>query len=139
MLVVTNERTVNGAATIFYEGIQDEIAEKLHGNYFVIPSSTNEMLAIKDTGQEDYMSLEKLLRHMNTIGVAKEELLSYSVYHYDAEDKIFEKASVYDDRMVEKMFDRAFFDMMKRIDSDSKTDADLPKNESKNRSFSMKM
>ena len=139
MLVVTNERTVNGAATMFYEGIQDEIAEKLHGSYFVIPSSTNEMLAIKDTGQEDYMSLEKLLRHMNTIGVAKEELLSYNVFHYDAEDKIFEKASGYDDRMVEKMFDKAFFDMMKRIDSDSKTDADLPKNESKNRSFSMKM
>lgn len=34
MVVVTNEDRVNGAATMFYPGVMDEIGEKLGGNFF---------------------------------------------------------------------------------------------------------
>lgn len=44
MVVVTNEDRVNGAATMFYPGVMDEIGEKLGGNFFVLPSSLHEPL-----------------------------------------------------------------------------------------------
>ena len=140
MLVITNEHTVNGAATMFYEGVQDEVAHRFNGSsYYVIPSSTNEMLAIKDTGEEEYTALERMLRHMNSVAVPDDEVLSYNVFHYDAQDKIFEKASDYEDRMVMKLFDQHFENLMKRIESDSEISTESPRSENKSHSFSMKM
>jgi len=44
MMIVSNTTMVNGASAIFYPGVMDEIADKIGGDYVVLPSSTNELI-----------------------------------------------------------------------------------------------
>lgn len=147
MLVVTNGKMINGAAAMFYDGVQEECSRKLGGDFFVIPSSTNEMLAIKDTGKEDYQAMERLLMRMNVIITQESDVLSYKVYHYDSDAKIFEKAENYEDRKIGELFDRHLEQLLKKIEddhkidheTDRKTDHEFEKSEIRNHSFSLKM
>lgn len=47
LVVLTNEHKTDGAATMFYAGILNDLAEKLEHDLYIIPSSTDVMLAYK--------------------------------------------------------------------------------------------
>lgn len=102
MLVVTNEARISGAGTIFYPDVMDKIAEHFESNFFVIPSSTEEVLAIPDRGDADYRELNDMVCEVNDTQVKEHERLGNQVYHYDAEDKVFEKASSFEERQKAK-------------------------------------
>ena len=102
MIVVTNEDKVNGAATMFYPGVMDEIGEKLGGNFFVLPSSFHETIVVPDDGEMDFKELLAMVTEINATEVDKQDKLTDQVYHYDVADKVFEKASRYEDRKMEK-------------------------------------
>ena len=82
MLVLTNERQTNGAATIFYPGVLKEISEKHGTSLFLIPSSIHEFLILEDNGIYDPVELENMVKEVNSSSVLPEELLSDNVYYY---------------------------------------------------------
>ena len=98
MMVITNQIGINGASAFFYPDSMDKISEQLGGNYFMLPSSIHEVIAVP-AGDKDYRDLESMVKQINMMQVAKEEQLSDHVYHYDAKEKVFELASKHDERM----------------------------------------
>lgn len=82
MLVLTNEKYVNGAAAIFYPGLLKEISEKHGTSLFLIPSSIHEFLILEDNGIYNPVELESMVKEVNNSSVLPEELLSDNVYYY---------------------------------------------------------
>jgi hypothetical protein len=106
MTVVTNDRTVNGAAVIFYPDQMDRIAEKLEGDFFILPSSVHECLVIPDNGEFDFKELCNMVKEVNETQVKPSERLSDDVYHYDSKDRVFEKAASFDTRQKAKAVEK---------------------------------
>lgn len=93
MVVVTNRLGINGASALFYPGVMDKVAETLHDDYYVLPSSIHEVIAIPVSLGSNYRDLERMVREVNEMAVAPEDQLSNSVYRYDSKAKIFEMAA----------------------------------------------
>lgn len=102
LTVVTNEMKVNGAAALFYPDTMDQLAEKLGGNFFILPSSIHESLVLPDDGSQSIGDLKAMVMEVNATQVDPSEQLSDNVYHYDAQDRVFEKAEDFENRMAEK-------------------------------------
>ena len=49
LVVLTNEHKTDGAVTMFYAGILNDLAEKLEHDLYIIPSSTDECIALCDS------------------------------------------------------------------------------------------
>ena len=84
---------------IAYPGFLQEAAEKLGGDYYILPSSVHEVLFLPQKGGEDYRELEMTVREINDTQVAPQDRLSDKVYHYDSRDRVFELAEQYEKRM----------------------------------------
>ena len=102
MYVATVPDKVHGAGIIAYQDFMDQAAEKLGGDFFVLPSSIHEILLVRDDGQHNYHDLESMVREVNETQVAPEEKLTDNVYHYDSKNHIFELAAKFEERMQEK-------------------------------------
>lgn len=100
--VCTNESKVHGASVLMYPEFMDQAAEKIGGDFYVIPSSIHECLLYPANEVENYRDLEAMVREVNETQVAPKERLSDNVYHYDAKDKVFELAERYEERMADK-------------------------------------
>ncbi len=82
MYVITNERGINGAASMLYEDKLYELAEKLESDLYIIPSSVHEVIAVSaDLG--DPYELAAMVSEVNMSNVELNERLSNQVYHYD--------------------------------------------------------
>ena len=92
MLVATVEGSFMGASVIQYPGFMEQAAEKIGGDFFVLPSSIHEVLLIPDDGRQDFHELAAMVQTINETQVAPEERLSDNVYHYDKADRVFELA-----------------------------------------------
>ena len=102
MTVVSNERGLNGAASLFYPDQMDKVAEKIGGDYYILPSSIHEQLVVPDDGNMSSVDLGNMVREVNATQVSPAERLSDEVYHYDSKDKVFEKAATFDARQKAK-------------------------------------
>ena len=98
LTIVTNEQMLDGAAVLFYPGQMDQIGELLKGDYYILPSSTHEMLGLPDDGEMTSRELKRMVMAVNNSEVRPEEKLADEVYHYDTKDRIFEKASAFEER-----------------------------------------
>ncbi len=92
MLVATVEGSFMGASVIQYPGFMEQAAERIGGDFFVLPSSIHEVLFIPDDGKADFHDLQDMVRTINETQVAPAERLSDNVYRYDKTDKVFEMA-----------------------------------------------
>ena len=101
MWVATVEGGLNGAAVVQIPEFMDQAAEKLGGNFFVLPSSIHECLFIKDDGEFQRPQLEEMVQSVNATEVSAADFLSDSVYHYDSEARVFEKATTFESRVAE--------------------------------------
>ena len=106
MYVATCNNGINGAGCIFYPEFMDQAADKLGGSFFVLPSSVHEVILLPDTGDMSFHELESMVQEINATEVQPADRLSDSVYHYDAEEHIFEKAQTHDERMQAKKAER---------------------------------
>lgn len=82
MWVISNEVKIFGAASVIYEDVLHDIADRLNSDLYILPSSIHEVIAVPS----DIASLqqfEKLVKDTNNYCVEPEERLSNSVYHYD--------------------------------------------------------
>lgn len=84
MHIITNSRKVFGAAVLCYEGLMDEVCNKLGGSVYIIPSSTHEIIVLKADNSDDVEYLTNMIREVNETQVTLEERLSDHLYHYNA-------------------------------------------------------
>lgn len=84
MWIISNSSGINGAASMLYEENLHQLAEKLGENFFILPSSIHEVIAVpvEMTGK-NLTNLIEMVQEANMSSVRLEERLSNSVYHYD--------------------------------------------------------
>lgn len=102
MYVITNEQNIFGAAVLFYPGMMDMIANELKDSFYVLPSSVHEQLIIPAAYVDDSSYLDDMVEEVNYSAVDPHERLTDHAYHYDAKDRIFERATAYEARQREK-------------------------------------
>ncbi|SCP98640.1 DUF5688 family protein [Anaerobium acetethylicum] len=82
MYVISNERGVNGAASMLYEEGLHGLAEKLDSDLYIMPSSVHEVIAVSvNAGNPN--ELAQMVAEINMDQVSLDERLSNQVYHYD--------------------------------------------------------
>lgn len=96
------EGNVHGAAAVQCPEFMDKAAEKLGGDFFILPSSIHEVLFVPDNGGFDRRDLENMVQAINETQVEPEDRLSDHVYHYDSREKVFEMAEAFEERMAVK-------------------------------------
>ena len=105
MFVASVEGNVHGAGVLAYQNFMDQAADRVGGSFFILPSSIHEVLIIPDNGKFDTASLENMVKEVNATTVDPSDQLTDSVYHYDADAKVFELAEKFEDRMNDKVVD----------------------------------
>ena len=90
--VITNEEKTNGANAILMPSVFEQLAEKVEGDLYVIPSSIHEVLVLSnDYG--DPRELSKIILQVNqSEAVSPQEWLSDNLYKYNSKDKVLEFA-----------------------------------------------
>lgn len=83
LYVLTNKSRINGAAGIMYEGVLKKLADKLESDMYILPSSIHEVIILPKSTMFNKEELMAMVRDVNTEGVSKDEVLSYTVYEYD--------------------------------------------------------
>ena len=96
MFVLSNKDRVNGAAVMFYDGVLKRAADELGGDLYILPSSIHEVIVIPKDAVMDADDLTRMVAEVNDTQVAKEEILSYSLYEYlrESEKLIIASAGV---------------------------------------------
>ena len=89
MIVVSNDTHTGGASALFYENTLERLEEIFGGDFYILPSSIHEMIAIPyggDTGE-----LQEMVEKINGEEVPEEDRLTNSVYRYDSEAKMIRR------------------------------------------------
>lgn len=94
MYVLTNLTKRFGAMPIYYPEVQAAIYERLGEAYYVLPSSVHELLIVRESQVPDPVILSLWMLRSIDKAVAKEDILSHSVYKYSAEKKELEICEV---------------------------------------------
>ena len=81
LFVVSNRHFVYGASVAFYPGFLERIGKALGTDFYILPSSINEMLILRDLGQ-DPMMLLNIVKTVNRTEVSPEEILADAVFYY---------------------------------------------------------
>ena len=89
MQVLTNQSKLFGAVSILYPDVLQNIAERLHKNLYILPSSVHEVILLPErTGEEGTEeSLAEIVKDVNSTVVDTEDILADSVYYYDRAKK----------------------------------------------------
>ncbi len=87
MSVLSNQKKLHGAVCMIYPGVLEELALRMKGNFFILPSSVHEMILLADTGIGETENLKKMVMEINSTQVAPEEILSDSLYYYDSAER----------------------------------------------------
>ena len=86
--VCCGTQKLNDAAVLFYPDTLNHIAEEVKDNYYLLPSSIHELLAIPESSGIEPHELEDIVHHANRTVVESEDFLSDTVLYYDKENKI---------------------------------------------------
>ncbi|MBR5637364.1 MAG: hypothetical protein IKW81_10595 [Pseudobutyrivibrio sp.] len=102
IFVATVPDKVQGAGVIAYQDFMDKAAERVGGDFYILPSSIHEVLLVRDDGNFNIDTLKDMVHEANSTEVAPEDILTDSVYHYDSREKVFELAEKYKERVQER-------------------------------------
>ena len=102
IFVATVPDKVHGAGVIAYQDFMDKAAERVGGDFFILPSSLHEILIVPDNGEVNLDALKSMVKEVNANEVRPEDKLTDSVYHYDSKDKIFELGEKFVNRQMER-------------------------------------
>lgn len=89
MYVLTNRMGINGAACILYPNVLEHVASFLGASFYILPSSIHEVILVpsRETTHFEIMQekqrLSDMVKEINETQVAREEVLSDTVYEYD--------------------------------------------------------
>ena len=93
----------SGAGVLSYQNFMVQAAERVGGDFFILPSSIHEILIVKDDGEMKAELLRNMVQQINRTELMPEDKLSDNVYHYDSKEHIFELAEKFEARQKEKM------------------------------------
>ena len=79
LVVITNAESHHGAGAILYDGVAEQVAAILE-DFFILPSSIHEVLAVRRSARLSIAELKKLVQNVNQQEVVPEERLSNHVY-----------------------------------------------------------
>ena len=81
IVYITNKNKTYGASMIFDKTVRDKL-DRLFGEYYLLPSSLHEMLAVSKN-KTDVDALLNMVREVNATEVAPSDFLSNDVYVYE--------------------------------------------------------
>lgn len=84
MYIPTNARKLHGANIMLYKEYLEIAAEKMNGDFYIIPSSIHELIAVSVSAQ-GLEELRGMVKEVNDNQLAPEEILGYEVYRYNRE------------------------------------------------------
>ena len=90
MFVATNNKKINGAGVILYEGLLKTFAEKIGCDFYILPSSVHEVIFVPANGDMDARYLIQMVKEVNATEVSPSEVLSDNVYKYHADTDFVE-------------------------------------------------
>lgn len=91
MYIKTTKNRFLGASAILYTDWMRSLANKIGGDFYILPSSTHEILLLAGKElQEATDTIVKMIEEVNNNEVDDTELLSYSLYKYSRENDCVE-------------------------------------------------
>lgn len=87
MFVMSNQCRVEGASCMLYRNILASFARSISNSFYIIPASIHELLLIPAQQCIEDESIKNMIREINDTQVSDEEILSYSLYFYDKEER----------------------------------------------------
>ena len=87
MMILTNSRKTYGACSILYPGMLEQLAERIGGDYYMIPSSVHEFLLVPREREQDREELKKMIAEVNRTELPPEEVLSDHLYLYCSRER----------------------------------------------------
>lgn len=81
--VIRTEQGKRGAVSILYSDVMEDVAEKLGGDFYLIPSSMHEFIAIPKLMNVSLDDLQEHVHYTNLMKVNSSDRLSNQVYEYD--------------------------------------------------------
>lgn len=90
LYMVSNSRAYYGAGSILYTWFLKDIADELQGDFYLLPCSVHEMIAIPVKEITDVQELHKMVCEVNRSEVSEEEYLSDNVYLYKRHTMLLE-------------------------------------------------
>lgn len=90
MYVATNRQKYLGANVTLYPGLLRSFARQIGESFYILPSSTHEMLFVPISAGLDEEYLKEMVQSVNETEVSEQEFLSNNIYYY----------SLNEDRMV---------------------------------------
>lgn len=89
MQVLSNQAKLFGAVSILYPDVLQNIADRIHRNLYVLPSSVHEVILLPErTGEKGAEeSLLEIVKDVNSTVVDTQDILADSVYYYDRAQK----------------------------------------------------
>lgn len=85
MYIVFGKGSISGAAALFSQKMLEKICIAVEDeNYYVIPSSVNEIIAVPEWAVDDPSYLLKTCREVNSTSVDPEDFLSDNIYKYES-------------------------------------------------------
>ncbi len=89
LYILTNKEEVNGAVYFMITEVIGKIADALEDELYIFPSSVNEVYIARASELENSVDeLKEMVRDSNETIANENDILSYSVYHYDKENGI---------------------------------------------------
>lgn len=85
MYVVSNRKNYFGASVICYPDVLKKMAQRLHSDLIILPSSVHEIILLPSDGKENVRELNDMIADINLHQVAEDEVLSDHLYYYDLE------------------------------------------------------
>ena len=81
LFVVSNRYFVCGASVAFYPGFLESIGMALGTDFYILPSSINELILLRDLGQNP-LELLQIVKTVNRTQLQPEEILADAVYYF---------------------------------------------------------
>jgi uncharacterized protein YdhG (YjbR/CyaY superfamily) len=83
MYILSNSNGINGASALLYPEVIENFSNTIKSNVYILPSSIHEVILVPFQEEIDKSQLIQMVNEVNETQVAKEEVLSSSVYYYD--------------------------------------------------------
>lgn len=107
MYVLSNNGNIYGAAEIMNQKAMDEIAEKLGGDFVVLPSSVHETIILPLNEYMDCNTLDSMIQEINAGVLNEKDKLSDHAFQYDSESHELVRMDKMQDRKQEKEAEKA--------------------------------
>lgn len=98
IMILTNMSGIDGAGVITSQRIMKEVSEKLNSNFYILPSSRQELIIVPEYYGVEPKHLTEMVREVNATLDAK-DFLSDNIYRYDAQKMMLSMVS---DRQEQK-------------------------------------